>query len=189
MAIDGLVKFRNWTDKRSHNKDVDNAHKGIGLIIYLAQVTSPAPELAVQVSGATTLTDDQFTLSVSGGDLVIPKHERLAVGDIVAICPLSGTRRWLVLCVTSDNNFIPPANDARVGFDGDKNGGAFTGIKISVPNGDANNSGDVTVAGATIEITSFGGAAVVIDGLNFKAHHHSIPPGTNISGGTSGGAS
>jgi hypothetical protein len=177
MPIDGLVKLRSYMDKRSHVKDVDNAHKGIGLIIYLAQVISPAPELAVKVASVAQLTDDDFTLSVSGGDLVIPKHERLAIGDIVAICPLSGTHRWLVLCVTSDNNFIPPANDARIGFDGDKDGGSFSGIKVSIPDGDANNSGVVTVAGQTINITSFGGANVVIDGVNFKNHTHTYNPG------------
>src|SRR5438105_11684514 len=101
--IDGLVRLRGSILRLSHNKDVENAHKGIGLVVYVAQVITVAPDLSIQVSGAINLTGDSFLLSVANDDLVLPQHIRLAVGDWIGIVPMAGGRRWWVLDKMNDN--------------------------------------------------------------------------------------
>jgi hypothetical protein len=117
----------------------------------MARVITPTPDLSIRVMGAVNYANDDFTLSVGKGDLVVPDHIRLAVGDWVGIIPMPGGVRWWVLGKPNDN-VVSDFYSARVGFNGDKNGADFVGVRVDVPSGDDSALGDVTIQGRHVNI-------------------------------------
>lgn len=178
----GVLDLFRFMIEMAHEKDVLNAQQGIGMMGMLGTVINGAPDIQIVMQGVINITSDQIVLSSLNGDLIISGDLRLTSGDTVGLVPFRAARtRWWVMGVTRDPT-LQPINETRLGYNGDRNindpTAQFAGVVVSVPDGDNGNTSTVTIKGQNINITSYGNAAVVIDGVNFKAHTHTYTPGT-----------
>jgi hypothetical protein len=185
MAVNnnGIVDFWRFLLDTMHDKDVTNAQQGIGMMGMLGTVIAGAPDIQIQMQKIITISDELPILSQANGDLIIPGDLRITAGDTVGLIPFKSARlRFWVMGVTRDPT-LQPINETRLGYNGDRNvsdpTAKFAGIKVNVPDGDDGSTSTVTIQGQTINITSYGGAAVTIDGINFKTHAHTDPQGGN----------
>jgi hypothetical protein len=175
--IDGRVRLYRVIQKIADGLDRHNALQGIGVIVLLGNVVTPFPNLKVALEGASQLSDEAIYLTLD--TLLIPDHIRLTQGDRITLLPVqaAGGMKFLVQSKlrTTDRQ---PTTDSRLGYNGDISGGIFCGVQVHVVGTNGLNDSVVNIVGDSITITSFGGASVVIDGINFKNHKHSDPQGS-----------
>jgi len=171
---DGRVRLFRAIQDIAGSLDRHHALKGIGVVVLFGNVLQPLPDLQVSVEGLTQITDAE-TFLLTADNLLVPDDVRLTRGDRIVLLPVQAefSTKMLVICKmrTSD---LAPDTDMRLGYNGDitTGGGGFVGVEIHVDGANENADSDVLIQGDSIDILSFGGAAVTIDGIVFKHHTH-----------------
>ena len=173
MTIDGRTRLRRRIQALASEQVNSHALQGNATKVLLGMVTSGFPDLQIALEGLTQLTEE--TLYLTQDMVLIPDHLRLARGDRLALLPCQGERgvRYLIHCKLRTTNLSNPSRAAKLVFNGDiVSPGGFRGIEVAVNGGNEAADSVVLVQGDSIQITSIGGANVMIDGVNFKHHTH-----------------
>ena len=173
MTQDGRVRLYRDIQDIAGKLDRHHGLLGVGVIILFGNVLQPLPDIKVALEGIAQFSDTD-ALYLTQENLLIPDDMRVTQGDRIALMPVQAehSTRFLIACKIRMTD-IQPIESVRYGYNGDMvPPNDFVGVQVTVNGQNEVSDSDVLVQGDTIEITSFGGAAVKIDGINFKSHTH-----------------
>jgi hypothetical protein len=173
MTSDGRIRLYRAIQDIAGSLDRHHGLKGIGVIILFGNVLQPLPDIKISLEGIAQFAEGD-ALYLTQENLLIPDDMRVTQGDRIALMPVQAenSTKFLIACKIRMID-IQPFESVRYGYNGDLYPpNEFVGVQVTVHGQNENKDSDVLVQGDTIEITSFGGAAVKIDGINFKNHTH-----------------
>src|SRR5580765_6693785 len=127
-TLDGPTKLLAILRSIADDEDKLNALTGVGVVLRTGTVLTHTPTVTVVMDGESSMGGPMI-FDQSKGDIVVPEDTLLARGDSVVMAPLS-KRSWLV--VSSIRGGGDPLYRGRLGFDGDRSGGSFSGVQIDV---------------------------------------------------------